>query len=242
MKNSILDDHIRVKKKFIAPMNTIPQNGLYYFDEIVPEILWIAIIIHHLGISEAVRVLKDFAGICNDIVGNTILFNAAHISEYYKLDDSQKELIVASSTQVGIIKPIVSSLASTLLKFEDCPLIFLSKNNIKGELNVSLLKSLLRSLHNSSTTNSVITLATSLYIHANSGRVCMPNYGWNFDDVLDYPATDQSLYAASHIRSTHNAIFALNRGEYSFKWQKTFWETCLLIEPFKIMSLESKEP
>ena len=125
MKNSILDDHIRVKKKFIAPMNTIPQNGLYYFDEIVPEILWIAIIIHHLGISEAVRVLKDFAGICNDIVGNTILFNAAHISEYYKLDDSQKELIVASSTQVGIIKPIVSSLASTLLKFEDCPLIFL---------------------------------------------------------------------------------------------------------------------
>ena len=34
MKNSILDDHIRVKKKFIAPMNTIPQNGLYYFDEI----------------------------------------------------------------------------------------------------------------------------------------------------------------------------------------------------------------
>lgn len=55
MKNSILDDHIRVKKKFIAPMNTIPQNGLYYFDEIVPEILWIAIIIHHLGISEAVR-------------------------------------------------------------------------------------------------------------------------------------------------------------------------------------------
>lgn len=242
MKKSILNDHIRVKKKFIAPMNTIPQNGLYYFDEIVPEILWIAIIIHHLGISESVRVLKDFAGICNDIVGDSILFNPAHIPEYCKLNDSQKELIVAHSSQAGILKPIVSSLTSTLLQFKDCPLIFLSKNSIKGELNVSLLKSLLRSLHNSGTTNSVITLATSLYILAIGGRICMPNYGWNFDDVLDYPTTDQSLYAASHIRSNHNAIFALNRGDYSLKWQKSFWETCLLIEPFKITSLESKEP
>ena len=55
MKKQLLDDHTRVKKKFIAPMNTIPhQKGLYYFEEIVPEILWIALIIHHLGISEAV--------------------------------------------------------------------------------------------------------------------------------------------------------------------------------------------
>lgn len=242
MKKSILDDHIRIKKKFIAPMNTIPQNGLYYFDEIVPEILWIAIIIHHLGISEAVRVLKDFAGICNDIVGDSIQFNPAYISEYYKLNDSQKELIVARSSQAGIIKPIISSLTSTLLKFKDSPLIFLLKKHSNGEVNISLLKYLLRSLHNSGTTNSIITFATALYLHTICGRVCMPNSGWNFDDVLDYPTTEQSLYAASLIRSTHNAIFALNRGEYGLKWQKSFWKICLLIEPFKITSLESKEP
>ena len=243
MKKQLLDDHTRVKKKFIAPMNTIPhQKGLYYFEEIVPEILWIALIIHHLGISEAVRVLVSFSEICKDVIGDSIKFNPAHMSEYHKLNEIHKKQIVAQCHRVNIIKPIVSSLDNTLLQFDDCPIRFISNNNLKGGLNIILLKNVLRLLQNSGTTSSVITLATALYICATVGSVAVLDRDLKFEDVLDYPATDKSLLAASCIRSTHNALFAINRGDFTQQWQRSFWQACLLIEPFTITNLEDDAP
>ena len=164
------------------------------------------------------------------------------MSEYHKLNEIHKKQIVAQCHRVNIIKPIVSSLDNTLLQFVDCPIRFISNNNLKGGLNIILLKNVLRLLQNSGTTSSVITLATALYICATVGSVAVLDRDLKFEDVLDYPATDKSLLAASCIRSTHNALFAINRGDFTQQWQRSFWQTCLLIEPFTITNLEDDAP
>lgn len=246
MKKPILADHTQKGKKLITPLNSIADfEHLSFFDDVVPEIFWVELIIKKFQLKHTVEIMDKLASITKTICPNDF-FCPGLLSHYQKLTDNHKNQILNNPN----LNPIRSELSNALVGFNDyfpnCPINFLlSSGTYDKNAFVSNLKASLLSLVNSHKKESVLVLTTILSVSSiHVASQLRDTFGdIDFNDILSYPETDASQRVASFVRASVNPMIMMTTpNDMRKKWQNIFWQACQQIEPLQLKTLKDCEP
>lgn len=245
MKKPILSDHKQKGKKLITPLNSIADFELLsFFDEVVPEIFWIDLLIKKFQLKHTVEIMDALASVMKTVYLNDF-FCPGLLSHYQKLTDDQKEQLTNNPNLVTLRRELSDALVGFNDYFPNCPINFLLNScPYDKDAFISNLKSSIGSLVNSHTKESVLILTTILSvssIHVNSElKDTLGDIDFNY--ILFYPATDASQRVASFARTSVNPMIAMTTPiDIRKKWQTDFWQACLQIEPLELTTLQDNE-
>jgi hypothetical protein len=92
-KSKILNDHKKIGKTLIPPMRQyLGEQGLVsWVDRILPELIWLAVIIENLGVNRGVEIAAKIAKLANQILPDEYF---AFVSSFDLLSNEQKEKLV----------------------------------------------------------------------------------------------------------------------------------------------------
>ena len=245
MKKPILADHKQKGKKLITPLNSIANfEHLSFFDEVVPEIFWVDLLIKKIQLKHTVEIMDKLASAIKAINPDDF-FCPGLLSHYQKLTSNQKNQIINNPSLIHFRCKLSDALAGFNDYFPNCPINFLLTSDTYDKYAfVSNLKSSIRSLVNSHTRESVLVLTTILSVSsihvASQLRATLGAI--DFNDILSYPATDASQRAASFVRASVNPMIMMTTPiDIRKKWQNSFWQACQQIEPLQLKTLKDCE-
>lgn len=245
MKKPILADHKQKGKKLITPLNSIANfEHLSFFDEVVPEIFWVDLLIKKFQLKHTVEIMDKLASATKAIYPNDF-FCPGLLSHYNKLTDNHKNMITNNPNLILLRRELSDALVGLNDYFPNCPINFLlSPDTYNKNAFVSNLKSSIRSLVNSHTRESVLVLTTILSVSpihvATQLRDTLGDI--DFNDILSYPATNASQRVASFVRASVNPMIMMTTPiDIRNKWQNSFWQACQQIEPLQLKTLKDCE-
>jgi hypothetical protein len=246
MKNGILTDHQKFKKKLITPLNQgITLTETKHSDDIIPEIFWIVILIWNLGLKETVEIITKLTKEIEKFKLDIELFNCCIISCYEKLNDEQKTKLQSSKELEKIWSMINEALIGFNYYFPNSPIKFLLKDSTISNLTfIDKLKWSLSNLFNRESIHSIYALAIVFYSQSCAGHLLISSKIERFDinEVLNYPHTEESKKVAAIIRASTKPMILNFLQNNDSLWNKNFWNISYKIEPCKLNNLTDLEP
>jgi hypothetical protein len=239
------NDHKRVKKKLIAPMNHLFQERGWKVDFVevchervlVPEIFWIAYLNDKLGSHKTSEIMIKIIRIANDInqIHSTKITGLA--SSFKRLGEPEQKVLLSRLEKEGVIDILNENIGGIKHLFEDFPLNFLITEPViynVGELQY--LKNIITKLNDRLSKETTFTFAHLIYplVSINFITVNLDSYILKTGYLLDYSITDESIRIASSLRSMSKLIDKEILTEDTFGWRKSFWKQCFKLEPCKI--------
>lgn len=244
----ILNGYKRNKKKFLAPMNhmfqdkgwTVKYIDINYRYEIVPEILWLALLNEKYGIYKTSMITSKLFTIMNNFNINKDIFISCFTSSWanfnFNISDFHLEL-----KKEGIDFLLSEGLSGFIHLFPETPLsVLVAKKELYllGELKT--IKKILYSLSDKESKETVFAIASVIYIAIRYNNVLFSNeIDINPKKLLDYPNTVDSLKIASTLRASILQFYGKNIKNKNYLWQNYFWQRCLELEPCKIKTLNN---
>lgn len=229
-----LEGHKRVGKRLITPLNQIGMNGVSYYRELYPELLWMGFIRESFVAKDAVALILDLAKkakelsaqrIENDRLPGKAVHNFSLCSSYGFLNEKEKEALKASLSEEGL-SGLQESLAPLILLYDEFPLAFLGPPQHvynRAEL-LATLKRVVEKYGNKYEIPGLFIQATSLYVKVElgalkyTGNAKLPNLNAIFED----PESEEGRMAASRVRATVLAEIAIGNADDRV-WSKKFW-------------------
>lgn len=236
MKKQILDDHKRVGKKFIPPLqHMINPTEINYIERILPEIAWIQFFIQNLGTKKGIKTALKFLDLSFHLekwenhprfgfLSNFKLFERAH---WEKLKNELKDHDLLDQV-ISSLRPFVRSypdhnpfgqLFDEIVDFENHDL----------EKVRSVISDMFdRRSHKASIAQSVIT-----YNEITTGGVIYTENVQppNLDSIIFDFESDDSGKACAHVRMSVNQIFAHCDPDIGDQWAEYFWNRGHLLCP-----------
>jgi hypothetical protein len=248
MAKKILDEYKKDKKKFLAPMNYMFQERgwqVQYVDinhryEVIPEIIWIAILNEKFGINETSQVLTELIKTANEVNKDSENFINGFASSWINLKNNKSELHSALDKK-GISSFLSVGLSGFLYLFPESPLSIIVKRKdtyIIGEID--LLKKMINYLSDYESRQTVFAMAHVMYT-----VVLINKYTFSEQvdispqKLVDYPNTFDSLKIAATLKNSLRMFYGNTIKKYEYKTSKYFWQRCLEIEPCKIKTLNN---
>lgn len=235
---SILSDHKKVGKKLISPLNSL---GLFYdvnwVSDIIPEIIWVAILNSRLGWKETCMTLTDFARIAMEVNKSN---NYVFISSFSKLSEDELNTINTRIRYSGILSKLDYSLFNFIEFYPECPLSFLYKGYEKRELIdvkfITEYKAILSKIYDKKSTESTFLLTSIIYTMLTTGKYNIPKDSilTNLEKIEEYPNSDISHRIAGNLRASINVFFNDQIYDKNVNWIKYFWNKGLSLEPCRI--------
>ncbi len=236
-KQPILADHKRDRKKLIPPLLAMMGENFSPYSwarQIVPEVLWIALLHQSLGLRKAVpfvlRIISEADRLCS--AEPKPLFSKA--SSFGSLTDEQKENLVAHISKDTDWEIAIDALSPLFLLTPISPLNFLKpdKKQQTKELATDIMHDLLPKMYNRGSRDSVLCMATSICAAARQGKFVIASdladkLGKDLIAVEDYPNTEASKLAASSLRAMAPMLLMSREGEGQdrlYDWLEQFWE------------------
>ena len=84
----VLDDHKQQGKVFTPPMITALSDKLNFTkwsNDLLPNLVWIGLLIDELGEKEAINIFENFADVVKNIIGPSNKKILSFIPEYYDI-------------------------------------------------------------------------------------------------------------------------------------------------------------
>ena len=235
---SVLSDHKKVGKRFIPPLNTIGiVHDVNWLKDIVPEIIWIALINDKLGWRGACHTIADMCRITAEINDKN---NYAFISSYSKLNHDELREINNRLQYSDLLSKLDYSLFNFIEFYPECPLNFIYKSYIPKEtVDVRFLlnyKKVLGKIYDKRSRESTFLLTSVIYSMLSTKKLNITKDSSlaNLEEVTDYPNSDISQQIASSLRASINVFFNDNIYEKNSDWIKYFWNKGISLEPCKI--------
>jgi hypothetical protein len=246
MREKILSDHIKVKKKLRPTLNHhFNFKETSHDKEVIPEIFWIDLFYEKYGLKETVDLITDLTKLIEQHKINNSFFNCCLISNYEKLDDFDKSTILKFVKETYLYDKINSALDGMNYYFPNSPISFLLRNRKTNRVRfLKNLKKSILNLYNRTSINSTYALANAVYSQGIAGHLFFNSEIEKFDmnELLNYPNTDESKRVAALIRASIKPIIRVSIESDNPKWHKSFWQTCFELEPCKIKNLRDIEP
>ena len=222
-KRSVLQGYRQEGKRFIPPfLQLTPMTENSWLDDRVPELIWIALLIHVFGLKEGTAIalsVAKAAAKCDQTAKKA--FAAA--SDFVELSDEQRRCIRSALSQEGMLHKASQGLATLIHNYADFPLAFLS--NPDSDSSGSTLSDLRETIANVSDRQSqagIYAQATVVYIFFVNDKLKVRSDSGlaNFPAIEEYPTTDESLRVAAAVRS---AVTFLLSHDIPPDWRNSFW-------------------
>ena len=230
MAKKILTDYKKIKNTLISPMNQIANiKRTNWEDNIMPELIWIALLIKNNGFSRATAEIIE--KMSKFIQENFATQKILSCSDFYHMDIEMKKnfLEIFSPTDIQIL---TLSFENFVYFFPDFPLSFLVQKEIGKEYNHSLIpiKELMHEFIDKRSVLSTQVLAMAIYSLSLQGKLYFgANLAPNLEAIRDYPNTDESRQSAASLRSM-SFILVFNEDKQK-NWCDIFWDrSCKLDE------------
>ena len=222
----VLRGYRREGKRSIPPLlQRMRLTETEWMDDRVPELVWIALLIHVLGVKEgtavAVSIAKAAAG-CDRIAERAF----AATSDYAELSDEQKQCVRLELSADMTLGKARLALAALIRHYTEFPLAFLADPDGSNEDSAgSTLEDLGAAINNISDRQGhagIFAQATVVYIFfvndklkvfSGSGLAKLPA-------IEEYPITDESQRVAASVRS---AVSLLLTQDIPSDWRNSFW-------------------
>ncbi|MEB3414627.1 hypothetical protein VCJ71_00965 [Alteriqipengyuania sp. WL0013] len=217
-KYKILDGHKRTKKKLIPPIVGIPQtNFVSTIDTIVPEIIWIGILLDHYGTRDGINIAAKFM---------QSLWEIDKKINWYRFSE-----ICNNSSMVA------EAIDDEVLREVELPFYIFSQvypwPDVKWASGVETLEEaqvrVEQTVQNYSnrfeqpylTILSVVIYAMGLSDKMKFAHETLPN----IEAIVNDWGTDEAEMASCSIRAMSLAFFPMDMTDQSLDWCKCFWRT-----------------
>lgn len=235
---AVLSDHKRYKKKLLPPLLAALSgiNSPYsWARELVPELLWIALILETVGEREGIEICNEIGIKASQASNSNPKPLYANITSFNSLTGSEKSQIISEIDENNII-PIQNSLQPLSDIIPDHALrFFLEKsqsNSIDASRNIDI-DQILSDLYDRHSRRSAITISVAFYMGLCQNKIALPEeiaakVRSDFDNISDYPTTDASKAAAASFRASA-AIFlpheaTTGEDHVHSEWLDRFWD------------------
>ncbi len=167
-KRPILDDHKKVGKIFIAPMNYMigPIRDVSWVKLMIPELLWIGLIQFKHGHRRGVELITSMARSTREICpeAGTKIFHT--VSSYSQLSSPQQNELRTALAKRGDLFVVQESLSPLLTWYPDCPLGFLLKGRLDEPSDTArqLVKNTVSEMYRRSDRDPMMVQATAIWL------------------------------------------------------------------------------
>jgi len=232
-----LHDHRKKNGARVPPLLGI-MNELHEVDwryGILPDLVWIALLVHKLGYRRAVETAVEFAVMTQSACHWELDRNPALINAYQGISDTDRHTVISGLRRAEILDGLRESLFPLVALYKSCPLSFVYPRRLR---NAAPRKQLLATMRE--VVNQCLYRHERLPTLAQGGAVaCMVmsrrlvgGRPFDFAALETYPDTEASLTEAARIRATASLIQAESHGE---EWRRSFWSEGLRLSPCQVM-------
>ena len=237
-RRRVLRDYRQEGKRYIPPfLQHMPiMTESRWMDDRVPELIWIALLIHVFGLKEGTAIALSVAKAATKC-DPTAKQAFAAASDYGALSNEQTHCVQSTLNKGGMLDKACQGLAALIHNYPDCPMAFLSNpGRSKDDSPGSTLEDLREAIDNISDRQSqpgIYAQAAVVYIFFVNGRLQVaPHVGLaNLPAVEEYPNTEESLRVAASVRS---AVTGLLTGDTSSDWRRSFWNQGRSLGPCEV--------
>ena len=233
----VLQGYQRVGKRFIPPIlqhTVLTESG--WMDDRVPELIWIALLIHIFGLKEGTAIALSVAKAAAQYDPASKKAFAA-TSDYVHLGGEHKDFIRSALDKEGILKNVSHGLAALVHNYADFPLAFLSnplsgKNNDSGS-TLDDLRGTIANISDRQSQAGIHAQAAVVYIFWVNGILKVaPHVGLaNLPAIEEYPTTEESLRVAASVRT---AVTGLLSQDIPAGWRNSFWNRGRALGPCEV--------
>lgn len=221
-----LSDHKKVGKRFVTPLNEIGIEGISYYRELFPELLWMGFVREQAIAKDAIAMILEFAKAAKEIRGDARpVLNFSFVSSYRLLGDSEKTQLIAAVPEETLLR-FQEALAPLNLIYSNYPLAFIGqpRDPIDRDALLAELKRVIAKYSDKYDQAGMFIQATAFYVRVASGQliltngVSMPNLNKIFLD----PDSDEGKMAASSVRAAIMTEAAMMEPSEK-SWAREFW-------------------
>jgi hypothetical protein len=242
-EKKILQDHIKKGKKFVPPLKSkINLHESDYATDILPEIIWICIILEDMGNEKGMEFAHRFSQLANQTLGNGDYYNFSISSHLYRLSEEQKNDLINKLIENEMYFVLSDILAPIVYFYKESPFSFLAKeiDIVETEKNELLnkLKNILFNCFDRFKQKSVIAMYATLYIDIKDKKIHFPSDMKlpDFNSIFGDMETEEAKHASAFIRNNLKTKFMSleDRGQHEGHWTKSFWNQSYSLDSCEI--------
>lgn len=242
-KESVLKDHKRIGKRFIPPF--LQLGGLRevsYINMVLPEILWMGLIIDNLDYRAGVSFCEKTATLAFDAHASEKHLNFALCSSYTMLDTDAKNKYLTLLKKEKLLELLQEYLAPLIILYHDFPMSFLGltcKRLDKGVL-ITRLKEAITRYMNKYEQPGLVLQALTMYIRGMTGALYYSKEiePPDLNALIEDPESEAAQRAGAHVRTHVLGEVSLPDDEATSNWSTTFWDQRLDIDTCEFRDLE----
>lgn len=233
-KSSVLTDHKRKKKKLIPPL-LAAMGDIYspfsWARELVPELLWIALLQQELGLEKGKSFALEIARDADLVYERIPKPYFCKISTFDMLSDEQRIRVRNLARDHTYFREALTALRALFILLPQCPLAFLASGDLdtNGTESEPILE-LLPKVYDRKSREAALTMSTAIEIGLRQGKIIIAKEDLatklqeDFVSIVDYPETDESRGAASSFRAMIAAFLKGPNAENDTEnWLEIFW-------------------
>ncbi len=233
----VLADHKKVRSKLIPPaLNAMGESfsPLSWTRNIVPELMWIAVLIDRLGLDPAIDLARTLTRAAHTVCDKRSTPMIITASSFLNLSESER-VKLKDSISSEILHDLQDALSVYNFTLEENPMGFLGISGNKMEITkrMSEIESLLEELYDRYSYTSTVCMAVSILLGIWQGKIILRSADLkqkldDFGALSEYPETEHSRAAAASFRAGV-LVFAIGKegraSERSKAWIDQFWDT-----------------
>lgn len=259
VRKPVLEDHVTVKRKLVPPFIHTVGGKLFQYSwtrQIVPEALWIGLIIDRCGYQAAQRHCRALGRAASSGVDEAKRPMFVKFSTFAELSDAAKESLLAALAPEALTE-VCASLVPLAAAIPDHPLAFLGTSDAALE-GTARLPDLLREFYDRNSRTAVLSLAIAYEMGLEQGKIIVSPH--LVDDLVQrfkvigrYPETEEARRAASAFRAAASTLFMATKVdgggvEDDAPWVARFWDhiagfgPCLFPDTLADETTDSDDP
>lgn len=227
-QKKVLQGYKKVKTRFVPPLMQIPNiRESSYVDDLLPHVVWMALLVEALGTREGIRRSFEIAKLAHKIHTSEEHVNFAICGSYAKLTTDEVLSLVASLERQGSLELYREALSPLVALHPSCPMrAFGLPDTVKP------LESLLARLRTAVGANLDRYGNAASIMQANVMVIRAATGGLFFSEGIDIPDFDTLIHSPDSDAAQRAASFARNgamqelmsEGEHVLtEWPKAFW-------------------
>lgn len=235
-------------KTFVPPFKAAFGDTLSYtrwLDDVLPELVWIALLTAHFGPKEGARLGVTLAKTVQGVVKPEKATAFAFLSDYRLVTPESWGSV---RHQLGAdLEALQTGLAPLLSLYPECPVTGLrsgsTPDGVLQEEWVEYFKPIMEVLLDRTSKQATVVQTTATYIMFVTGvlKVVQTIQIPHLDVIFEYPDTPESRKLASFVRANLNSFVGLSRKDEGSTWPKYFWRTGYRISACDTVATHSGE-
>jgi len=222
-KDKLLQGHKQIGKRFVTPMNQLPNfRSARYVDDMLPELIWVALMIDRIDYVPAARQFESFCKIAIDALDEQ-RSGFAFASTYGAASDDEKSELVRKLDAAGLLEDVRESIGPLNRLYPTSPLAFIGMAEAESDDCLFTMEDCVGRFINKHETPGIVLngmILTSELITETisfSAEMDLPD----FNSVLTDPDSDSAKHAGGFLRA--HALSSFGFCELDSKWARDFW-------------------